>query len=250
MLLGALAVSAAAQAPSWPAKPIRVVVPVPPAGAVDIVARIAASGLSGPLGQPVIVESRAGARGVLGTELVAKAAPDGYTLLVTSNAFMVMPFVERKLPFDVLTSFAPVSLLATQPLVLAVHPAIAVHSVNEFVTLAKSRPVGISFATGALGHYLAAEYFRRLAGFDMTHVPYKGGPAAVNDLVGGQVPVALTGQSPMISYARSGRIRAIAVTSKQRSTALPEVPTLAESGIPNIDLFESILMMAPAGTPP
>jgi len=249
LVLAAALFAACASAADFPAKPIRVVVPVPPGGAVDIVARLSAARLSAALAQPVLVENRPGARAVIGAEAVAKAAPDGYTLLVVSDALTIMPFVERKLAFDVPSSFAPVSLLATQPLVLAVHPSLPVQSMRDLIALAKAKPGSISFGTGALAHFLAGETVQRLAGFEMTHVPYKGGPAAVADLVGGQVPAALTGQSPMIGHARSGRIRPLAVMSRARSNALPEVPTLAEAGVAGVDLFEWIFMLAPANTP-
>ena len=230
-------------------KPVRVIVPVPPGGAIDIVARVVSARLGEALGQQVIVENRPGARGAIGTELVARAPADGSTLLVFSDALTIMPFVERKLAFEVPRSFAPVSLLATQPLVLAVNASVPAHTVGELVEMAKARPGTLSLGTGALAHYLAAEMVRRAAGFDMLHVPYKGGPAAVTDLVGGQLPAALTGQSPMIPYVRAGKIHALAVTTQARSTALPEVPTLAEAGVPGIDLYEWIFMLAPAHTP-
>ncbi len=250
LCVGSLSSASAAQAPdAWPTKPIRVVIPVPPGGGIDLVARIVTARLGAALGQQVIVDNRPGARAVIGAEIVAKAAPDGHTLLVVSDLLTIMPFVERKLAFDVRTSFVPVSLLVTQPLVLAVHPSVPAQSVKEFIALAKAKPGGLTYGTGALGHYLAGEYLKKVAGFDMMHVPYKGGPAAVTDLVGGQVPAALTGQSPMIPYVRSGRIRALAVTSKSRSAALPSVPTLAEAGVAGIDLFEWIFMLAPANTP-
>ena len=240
----------AAQAPdTWPARPIRVVVPFVAGGGVDVVARVTTTRLGAALGQQVIVDNRPGARAVIGAQIVSKAAPDGYTLLIVSDALTIMPYVERKLAFDVRRSFAPVSLLATQPLVLAVHPSVPAQSVKEFIALAKAKPGGLAFGTGAIGHYLAGEYLKKTAGFDMTHVPYKGGVPAVIDLVGGQVPAALTGQSPMIPFVRSGKIRALAVTSKSRSSAMPTVPTLAEAGIAGIDLFEWIFMLAPAKTP-
>jgi tripartite-type tricarboxylate transporter receptor subunit TctC len=251
LLFGACAIcsGAARAAEAWPKKPIHVIVPAPAGGGIDVVARLVAARLSGALGEQVIVENKPGARNTIAAELVAKAAPDGYTLFVTSDAFTVTPFVERKLPYEVPGSFAPVSLLATQPLILAVHPSVPAQSVREFIALAKSRTGGVSFGSGALGHYLAAEYLQKRAGFEMTHIPYKGGVPAVTDLVGGQLPAALTGQSPMIQHVRSGRIRALAVMSNARSAALPDVPTLAEAGIAGIDLFEWIFMLAPANTP-
>jgi tripartite-type tricarboxylate transporter receptor subunit TctC len=239
-----------AQAPdAWPTRPVRIVIPFVAGGGVDAVARIATIRLGAALGQQVIIDNRPGARAVIGAEIVAKAAPDGYTLLIVSDALTIMPFVERKLPFDVRGSFAPVSLLATQPLVLAVHPSLPVRSVKEFIALAKAKSGGLAYGTGALGHYLVGEYLKKVAGFDMTHVPYKGGAPAAIDLAGGQLPAALTGQSPMIPFARSGRIRILAVTSKSRSAALPNVPTLAEAGVAGFDLFEWIFMLAPAKTP-
>lgn len=240
----------AAQGPdAWPARPIRIVIPFVVGGGVDAVARITTIRLGAVLGQQAIIDNRPGARAVLGAEIVSKAAPDGYTLLVVSDALTIMPFVERKLAFDVRGSFAPISLLATQPLVLAVHPSVPAHSVKEFIALAKAKPGGLTFGTGALGHYLVGEYLKKVAGFDMTHVPYKGGAPALIDLAGGQLPATLTGQSPVIPFARTGRVRALAVTSKSRSAALPNVPTLAEAGVAGIDLFEWIFMLAPAKTP-
>ena len=239
---------AAQGADVWPARPIRVVVPFVAGGGVDVVARITTTRLGAALGQQVIVDNRPGARAVIGAEIVSKAAPDGYTLLIVSDALTIMPFIERKLPFDVRRSFAPVSLLATQPLVLSVHPSVPAQSVRELIALAKSKPAALSFGTGAMGHYLAGEYLKKVAGFDMTHVPYKGGVPAVTDLAGGQIPVALTGQSPMIPFARSAKVRVLAVTSKSRSAALPNVPTLAEAGVAGIDLFEWIFMLTPAKT--
>ncbi|MGE5638750.1 MAG: tripartite tricarboxylate transporter substrate-binding protein [Clostridia bacterium] len=249
LVVALMLASAARAAEPWPTKPVRVIVPVPPGGAIDIIARLISARLGESLGQPFLVENRPGARGAIGTEQVAKAPADGYTLLVFSDALTIMPFVERKLAFEVPGSFQPVSLLATQPLVLAVNPAVPAASVAELIALAKAKPGQITFGTGALAHYLAGETLQGAAGFEMAHVPYKGGPAAVTDLVGGQVPVALTGQSPMIGYARSGKLRPIAVTTRKRSAALPEVPTLAEAGVPGIDLYEWIFMLAPRGTP-
>ncbi len=244
----ALYVSPAHALDAWPSRPLRVVVPFVAGGGVDVVARITAARLGPALGQQVILDNRPGARAVIGTEIVSKAAPDGYTLLIVSDALTVMPFVERKLAFDVRRSFTPVSLLATQPLVIAVQPSLPAQSVKDLIALAKTKPGALSYGTGAFGHYLAGEYLKKVAGFDMAHVPYKGGAPAVIDLAGGQLPVALTGQSPMIAFARSGKIRPLAVTTKTRSAALPNVPTLAEAGVAGIDLSEWIFMLAPAKT--
>jgi tripartite-type tricarboxylate transporter receptor subunit TctC len=243
-----LAAFAASAPDAWPTRPIRVIVPFVAGGGVDSVARISVNRLGTALGQQVIVDNRPGARGVIGVETVSKAAPDGYTLLVVSESITIMPFVERNLGFDVRRSFAPVSLLATQPLVVAVHPSVPAQSLKELISLAKSRPGALSYGSGGFGQHLVGEVVKKLGGFDMIHVPYKGGAQAVIDLVGGQLQAAVLGSSPLLPFARSGKVRILAVTSKSRSAALPNVPTLAEAGMPGIDLSQWVFMLAPAKT--
>ena len=238
----------AAQSDTWPVRPVRVVVPFVAGGGVDAVARIVTQRLSTALGQQVIVDNRPGARGVIGVDTVAKAAPDGYTLLVVSESLTVMPFVERNLPFDVRKSFAPVSMIGTQPLVLVVHPSVPAQSLKELIALAKAKPGALSYGSGGFSQHLTGEVIKKVGGFDMTHIPYKGGAQAVIDLVGGQLQAAVLGQSPLLPFARSGKVRILAVTARSRSTALPNVPTLAEAGIAGIDLFQWVYMLAPART--
>jgi tripartite-type tricarboxylate transporter receptor subunit TctC len=254
-LLGILAVpvilcSAARAAESpWPSRPIRVVVPFVAGGGVDSVARIATQRLGTALGQQVIVDNRPGGRAVIGTETVARAAPDAYTLLVVSESLTVMPFIERNLQFDVRGSFAPVSLLATGPLILAVHPSVA-QSMKEFIALARAKPGAIIYGSSGPGPHLASEYMKKMGGFTMTHIPYKGGAQAIVDLAGGQLQAVVMGSAPAIPLARSGKVRILTVMSKARTGTLPNVPTLAESGIAGVDLFQWIYMLAPAKTPP
>ncbi|HET9404257.1 MAG TPA: tripartite tricarboxylate transporter substrate binding protein, partial [Burkholderiales bacterium] len=225
------------------------VVPLAAGAGVDTVSRITAGALGAALGQQLIVDNRPGGRGIIGVEMVARAAPDGHTLLVYTESFTIMPFIERKIPFDPRRNFTPVSLLATQPLVLAVHPSVPARSVKEFIALARARPGAISYGTGGPGHQLAGEWLKKAAGFDMTHVPYKGGAPAVIDLVGGQLQAAILGQSPLLGFARSGKVRILAVTTRSRSNALPDVPTLSEAGVAGVDPYQWVHMLAPARTP-
>lgn len=252
LVLGASCTSFAFGTPAadkWPTRPVRMVVPFVAGGGVDSVARVTAHALGGALGQQVIVDNRPGGRGLIGVETVAKAAPDGYTLLVVSESLTLMPFVERNLPFDVRRSFAPVSLLATQPLVLAVHPSVPAQSLKEFIALAKAKPGTISYGSGGFGQHLTGEVLKKTAGFDMTHIPYKGGAQAVIDPVGGQVQAAVLGSFPLLPFVRTGKVRILAVTSKSRSHLLPNVPTAVEAGVPGIDLYQWIFMLAPAKAP-
>jgi tripartite-type tricarboxylate transporter receptor subunit TctC len=248
LFLFAAFLPSAQAADAWPSRPVRVVVPFVAGGGVDAVARIAASRLGGALGQQVIVDNRTGARGVIGVETASKAAPDGYTLLIVSESLTIMPFVERNLAFDARRSFSPISLLATQPHVLAVHPSVPAQTLKEFIALAKARPGAMSYGSGGFGQNLAGELLKKTAGFDMTHIPYKGGAQATIDLIGGQVQAAVVGQSPLLPFVRSGKVRILAVTSKSRSTALPNVPTMAEAGVAGIDIFQWVYLLAPAKT--
>lgn len=239
----------ATAADTWPTRPMRLIVPAAPGGAVDIVARIASDAFAGTLHKPVIVDNRVGADGAIGLESAAKASPDGHTLAMTSDSVTVLPLVHRGIAFDPQTSFAAIALAATQPRVVAVHPSIAAASFRDFVALAKARPGAIAYASGSPAHRLTAELIKKMAGIDLLHVPYKGGAPAIADLIGGHVPSAVTGLSPVLPQARAGKLRMLAVTSAKRSPMAPAVPTLDESGLTGYDVYEWIMLLAPARTP-
>ncbi len=242
-----------AYAQSWqPDKPIRLIVPFVPGGAADVVSRLMAERLSAALGQQVIADNRPGAAGTLGLDLLAKAAPDGYTLGEAGDSATVLPLIYRKLMWDPRTSFAPVALMTTQPLVLAVHASVPAATLQEFVALARAKPGFYVFGSSGTGHpqHLTGELIKKVAGFTMNHVPYKGGGQAIVDLVGGQIPVAVLGSSPVIPYHRAGKVKILAVTAKKRSAALPDVPTLGEAGVAGIDVSQWLSIAAPAKTPP
>jgi len=248
-LLG-LVFAATAQAQSWPAKPVRFVVPFPPGGATDVAARTLADKLTGALGQQFVVENRAGAVGAIGTTEVARSAPDGYVILFAADPVTTLHLVVKNLQYDVQRDFIPVTQVTTQPLGFAVHTSVPARTVQEFVALARANPGRFAFAhsgTGS-GQHLSGELFKKLAGIDMTHVPYKGGAPAVQDLVGGQVPAAFLGSTPLIPHHNAGRIRILAFTSKDRFAALPDVPTLHESGFPGFDSTQWLGLLAPRGT--
>jgi tripartite-type tricarboxylate transporter receptor subunit TctC len=242
--------AAAAQAQAWPAKPVRFVVPFPPGGATDVAARTLADKLTQALGQQFVVENRAGAVGAIGTTEVARSAPDGYSILFAADPVTTLHLVAKNLQYDVQRDFIPVTQVTTQPLGFAVHASVPARTVQEFVTLARASPGKFAFAhsgTGS-GQHLSGELFRKLARIDMTHVPYKGGAPAVQDLVGGQVPAAFLGSTPLIPHHNAGRIRILAFTSKERFPALPDVPTLHESGFPGFDSSQWLGLLAPRGT--
>jgi tripartite-type tricarboxylate transporter receptor subunit TctC len=240
----------AAYGQSWPAKPVRFVVPFPPGGSTDVAARSLADKLSAALGQPVIVDNRAGANGAIGTNEVARAAPDGYTILFAADPVTTLQFVVKNLGFDPLRDFAPVTQVTTQPLALAVHPSVPARTVREFIAYAKANPGKLSFChsgTGS-GQHLSGELLKTMAGIDMVHVPYKGGGPAVQDLVAGQVPVGMLGSTPLIPHHKSGRIRILAFTSLERFPLLPEIPTLHESGLAGFETAQWLGLLAPRGT--
>ena len=253
-ILAALAIATTAGAQEYPNKPIRVIVPFPPGGLVDTVARLISSKLADAFGQrglPVVVDNRSGAGGSLGTEMVAKSAPDGYTLLMVVDAHAVNPHIYRSLRYNIFTDLAPISLVVKIPLVIVAHPSLPADSIKELVALAKSKPGALSYASagaGTAGH-LAAEQFKLLAGIDIVHVPYKGGGPAITDLLGGQVQLSFIATSVTVPYVRANRLRAIALSGTQRSAALPNVPTTAESGFPQLDTGSWVGFLAPAGTP-
>jgi tripartite-type tricarboxylate transporter receptor subunit TctC len=253
-LLAVLALSAAgATAQTYPAKPIRLVVPFPAGGTTDILAREVGQRLSASLGQPVVIDNRPGAAGNIGSELVAKSAPDGYTLLMaTVGTHAINPSLYAKLPYDHVADFAPVILVASVPNVLEVTPSLPVNSVADLIKLAKEKPGQINFASSGSGTsiHLSGELFKTMAGVDMTHVPYKGSAPALADLIGGQVQVMFDNLPSSLAQIKAGKLRAIAVTSAQRAPALPNVPTIAESGLPGFEASSWFGVVAPAGTPP
>jgi tripartite-type tricarboxylate transporter receptor subunit TctC len=244
--------AAGAAAQSWPAKPIRLMVPFPPGGSTDIVARIVAQKLSERLGQSIVLENRGGAGGTLGTAVVAKAAPDGYTLGVASTStHVVAPGVYAKLDYDPVKDFAPVGLMAVSPYLLAVNPGVQAKTLQELVALAKKQPGKLNYASAGMGSttHLAMEMLKFSSGTFMLHIPYNGNGPAGTALIGGQVEVLFGSLPALLPHAKSGRARALAVGTPKRSPSLPDVPTVAESGYPGFDASLWLAIMAPAGTP-
>ncbi|MBX9812534.1 MAG: tripartite tricarboxylate transporter substrate binding protein [Burkholderiales bacterium] len=252
VIVAMLCSAAGAGAQQYPGKPVRLIVPFAPGGSTDIMARLLGQRLGDALGQQIVVDNRGGAGTMIGTEIAAKSASDGYTLLVTNIAYAINPGLHsKKLSYDPHRDFAPITLLASQPTVLAVHPSLPVRSVSDLVKLAKQKPGGLTFAsagTGSVGH-IAGEMFKLATGVDMIHVPYKGGGPAVIDLVAGQVVVAFIGMPTTMTHAKAGKVRIIAVTDGKRPSAEPRVPTIAESGVADYQIDNWIGMLAPAGTP-
>ena len=240
-----------AGAQTYPSKPIRMIVPFAPGGGTDILARIIGQQLADAWGQPVNVENRAGASGNLGTELVARSAPDGHTLVMAINTHAVNASLYSKLPFDPVKDFTPVILVATTANILVVHPSVPANTVQELIALAKAQPGKLNYASGGSGttSHLAAELFKTMAGVEMTHVPYKGGGAAYTDLISGQVQLYFVGIPGTVQYLKAGRLRALGVTTPRRSPAAPEVPTIAEAGLPGFSATTWWGILAPAGTP-
>ena len=239
-------------AADYPHRPIRFVVPYPPSGAADIVARVVAQKLGEALGATVVVDNRAGAGGNLGTDLVAKAAPDGYTLLMGNvGPLAINVSLVKRLPYDPLQDLAPVSFMVIYPNALVVNPSLPVKSVSELIALAKARPGQLSYASAGTGSstHLAAELFKSMAAIDMAHVPYKGGGQAVVDVMAGQVQLYFSSMLGALPHLKSGKLRALAVTSARRTRAAPELPTVAESGFPGYEANNWLGLLVPAGTP-
>ena len=239
-------------AANYPAKPVRLVVPFPAGGTTDILARAVAQRLSEAWGQQVIVDNRPGAGGNIGSDLVAKAKPDGYTLLMgTVGTHAINPSLYRNMPYDHVKDFAPVILVAGVPNVLVVNPSLPVHSVPELIAYAKANPGKLNFASSGNGTsiHLSGELFKTMAGVQMTHVPYKGSSPALADLMGGQVQLMFDNLPSSLGLIKGGKLRAIAVTSATRAAALPDVPTIAESGLPGFEASSWFGVLAPAATP-
>jgi tripartite-type tricarboxylate transporter receptor subunit TctC len=252
--LGALfaCIATVASAQSYPNRAIRLVVPFPAAGTTDILARAAAQKLTEAFGQSVVVDNRPGAAGNIGSDLVAKSAPDGYTLLMgTVGTHAINPSLYSKMPYDHVKDFVPVVLVAGVPNVLVVNPALPVNSVADLIKLAKDKPGQINFASSGSGTsiHLSGELFKTMAGVDITHIPYKGSSPALTDLMGGQVQIMFDNLPSALPQIKAGKLRAIAVTSLKRAPVLPDVPTISESGLPGFEASSWFGVLAPAGTP-
>lgn len=252
LLAAALALAAAPiLAQSYPVKPVRVIVPFPPGAGADITTRLFAPRLSEALGQAVVVENRAGAAGNIGAEVVARAAPDGYTLLIAPASVAIGQTLYRKLPFDLVRDFQTVAMLASVPFVLVVHPSLPVMNVRDLVAFARARPGQVNYASTGNGSspHLTGEMLKMQARIDVVHVPYKGTPQAVTDLLTGQVSFMFANALSVLPQVNAGRLRALGVTSAKRGTATPQLPTVAESGLPGFESGTWFAVLAPAGTP-
>ena len=244
--------AARAQAPEWPSRPVRFIVPYPPGGPTDIMGRIVAQAVQGPLGQPFVVENRAGANGLIGSEQAARAAPDGSTFLVNASAHVIVPHLTPNMPIDVLADFAPVTNIAAVPLWLVVNPALPVRSVAEFIAYARANPGRIAYASSSQGGapHLAGELFKLMTGTDLVHVPYRGSGPAGQDLIAGTVQAMFDSVPASAGAVRDGRLRALGVTTRNRIAPFPDLPTIAEAGVPGYEISTWYGIWAPARTPP
>lgn len=237
---------------AYPTKPIRMICPFPPGGTTDVVARLVAQNLTEAWKEQVIVDNRAGAGGIIGTELASKAPADGYTVLLGSiTTHAVNPALYKKLKFDPITDFTPVTLVVSSPQLLAVHPSVPAKSVKDLVALAKAKSGQLNYGSAGVGTspHLTFELFKSMAGIDAVHIPYKGTGPAITELIGGQVQMMITGVVALMPHVKSGKLRGLAVTSAKRVAALPDLPTVAESGVPKFDVSSWFGVFLPAGTP-
>ncbi len=241
----------AAQTEGYPNKPVRLIVAFPPGGSVDVVARLVAPGLSQSLGQPVVVDNRSGASGNIGTEFAARAKPDGYTLLIHTIPFVANVHLYSPMPYDPLNDFVPIALLSSSPSVLVVHPSVPAHSVGELLQLAKSKPGVLNYSAAGAGTnpHIAGEMFNMLGGVDIVAIQYKGGGPSLVAVLGGEVGITFQGIAEAVPHVNTGRLRALGVTGAKRSAALPEIPTIAESGVPGYEFVTWHGVLAPRGTP-
>ena len=249
--LASLLLCVCANAQTFPAKPIRLIVTYPPGGGADLMARLVSPRMAEALGQPVVVENKPGASGQIGAAEVARAAPDGYTLMLDALNYAVNPSLYPNLPYDPAKAFTPIAVLALYPNMLVVTPSFPARDVKELIAIAKAKPGTVAFASSGNGsaQHLSGELFRQKAGIDMTHIPYKGGGPALNDVIGGQVPVFFANMASGLAHVKGGKLRALAITGTKRSPALPEAPTMAEAGVPGYEVYEWNAIFAPAGTP-
>ena len=252
LAMSAIPMAGLAQTPAqYPARPVRIVVPQSPGASTDTTARLIAQRLTAALGQTVLVDNRPGAGSVIGTEVVAKATPDGHTLLVVASSITLNPILHKNLSWDPVRDFAPITQLSSFPNILVVHPTVPVKTVKDLVALAKAKPGALNYGSAgtATGTHLSAELFKHMTGTEMVHVPYKGGGAAMPALMGGQVQLMFATTVSALPHVRAGKLRAIAVTSPKRSPSAPDVPTIAESGVPGYDHTPWNGFLAPAKTP-
>jgi tripartite-type tricarboxylate transporter receptor subunit TctC len=240
----------AAHANDWPTRPVHIIVPYPPGGSTDVAARLIADSLTRSLGQQVVVENKTGAGGVIGTQAAAQSAADGYTVLIAPDFVTSSPHI-FKLDFDPMKALVPVIQISRQPVVLAVHPSIGVNNLSEFIALAKKQP-GMNFGTSGIGsqQQIVAEWFAKLAGIKLTHVPYRGGAQAITDLVAGHIKVASLGSTPLIPHYKAGAVRILAQSTADRSPSLPDVPTYQEAGVKGLVLDQWLGVFVPRGTSP
>ena len=251
LMCTAVPLNAQPAASAYPTKSIRLIVPLAPGGGNDTIARLIGVKISPTLGQQVVIDNRPGAGGIIGVGIVAKAPADGYTLLLANAAVMsIVPHAQQKVPYDALKDFAPVSLIASAPLLVVVHPSLPVRTMKELTALAKARPAAINYASNGVGTgtHLATELYSMMTGVKMVHVPYKGLSLAMTDLMSGQVPLMFSSAVAMLPHVKTGKLRAIAMTGARRSQALPEVPTVAETGLVGYEASSWYGVAAPAGT--
>jgi tripartite-type tricarboxylate transporter receptor subunit TctC len=240
-----------AGAQSYPVKPVRVILSVPAGATPDVTARLVTPGLANVLGQPMVVDNRGGAGGLIGAEIVSKATPDGYTVFISSpGALTILPHL-RKVPYDTLKDFTPISLISVGPFVLIIHPSVPAKTVKDLIALAKAQPGKLNYASAGSGvaNHLAMELFKQMAGVDITHVPYKGAPQAVTDVLAGHMNMMFNSIAPIVGHIRAGRVRVLGIASAKRSPQLLEVPTISEAGVPGFEAENWFGMFAPAKTP-
>jgi len=252
VLSAALVPSVLAAAPAYPEKPVRVIVPVPAGGTPDVVIRTISPGVSSLLGQQLVIDNRGGAGGLIGVELAARANADGYTLLFASpGALTILPHLKKRVPYDTLRDFAPISLVSSGPFLLVSHPAVPAKTVKELIALAKAAPGKLNYGSAGNGvaNHLAMELFKSMAGVNITHVPYKGAPLAVADLIGGNVEMMFNSIAPVLPHIKSGRLRLLGIASSKRSPQLPDAPTISEAGVPGFEASNWFGLFAPAKTP-